>query len=835
MFSRAWRRLRATPIFTSFAVASLALGLGVTSAIHAVVSSLTETGIATPVADRVGLVVGSDPLDASRLSWRSVLSRGDLADLRLGCTHAQDAAASARFAQSLVTAALAEVVTAEAVTGNYFHLLEIEPARGRLLQPADDTAPSRIAVLSHQFWQTRFGGDESALGSVVRIAGEPFEIVGIAADGFSGLTDRIQSATALWVPLAATSMFSSHASPPADSGDRRRRQLSVLIPIDHGATLEAVSAEVHAVGERLDAAHPIDLRASTDSAPQRIARSWSVRSITEVNDAADRTMARAETIVMAIVAMVLVVACTNLANLVLARGTGRQHELAVRRALGASRSRLVVQELAETGLLAALGGVGAYLVARLLMLWFASASLPISESLIVQVRPRFDVVTVVAAALLLLLSLAVFGLWPALQVTRGSLREALSGESGATGQLRWRAKRRLIAIQVAISVAFFLIAAFAVRMVVGERTGSSGIDLDRLVVGLVNFRLPPWDEPQARDAIERVTAAAVAEPTLSGAALSSGMPFGTNYTPFAELSRPDEPFAPGRRYTHAALLAATPSIFTTLGVPILHGRAFDARDAQAGEPVAVLSAHAARQVFGMTDATGRILLVRHGASQGDVERVSTVTVIGIAGDTDTQHRYSRELGAIYRPLAQHYEPLLTLIGRTNGDPGQAIGALRALARRADDDLVVDRPATAAMALTGAFVLMNVVSRAAGGLAVLALLLAMAGLFGVLSHLVARRTREMGLRMALGADASRIRRVVIADGLRPVIAGVILGLLLGVIGRLLLRAAYANPISAPDFIVFGLAPIPIIAAAVLACYWPARRAARVNPNEALRDL
>jgi hypothetical protein len=232
---------------------------------------------------------------------------------------------------------------------------------------------------------------------------------------------------------------------------------------------------------------------------------------------------------------------------------------------------------------------------------------------------------------------------------------------------------------------------------------------------------------------------------------------------------------------------------------------------------------------------GRPVALRAGLNMTDRGESTVLTVIGIAADTDTQRRYSRDAGAVYVPLTQHYEPLLALIGRTPGDPARVLPVLKAVARQADPDLVVDRPATGAMMLTGAYVLIGVVSRTAGALALLALVLAMAGLFGVLSHLVARRTREMGLRMALGAEPARIRRLVTGDGLRPVLAGVVVGLFVGVLGRFLLAAAYNSPPAAGDLLIFALAPLPIVAAALVACYWPARRASAVDPNVALREL
>ncbi len=208
---------------------------------------------------------------------------------------------------------------------------------------------------------------------------------------------------------------------------------------------------------------------------------------------------------MAIVGLVLVVACTNLANLVLARASSRQHEMAVRRALGASRARLVLDELAETSLIAAFGAIGAFVVARSLIVWFSSASLPISEAMVVQIDPRVDLATVAIAAGSVLASLAVFGLAPAIQVTRVPLRPQLATDGGPSGHLRWRARRRLIALQVAISLSFTLIAAFAVRVAVGERLRSSGIDVDRLAIGLLNFRLPPWNQARALEAIDRLS------------------------------------------------------------------------------------------------------------------------------------------------------------------------------------------------------------------------------------------------------------------------------------------------------------------------------------------
>jgi ABC-type antimicrobial peptide transport system permease subunit len=299
-----------------------------------------------------------------------------------------------------------------------------------------------------------------------------------------------------------------------------------------------------------------------------------------------------------------------------------------------------------------------------------------------------------------------------------------------------------------------------------------------------------------------------------------------------ELTTPDKPFGPGHAdYEDAPLVAATPSVFDTLGVSILRGRPFDARDVTGATPVVVISERTARNLFGSIDVVGRPCLFR--SYVRPQARIEQVTVVGVAADTDTQRRGSRRLGTVYVPLAQHFESLLAFVGRTTGDPADLIEPMRSLAQHADPDLVLDHPGTATLVVTGRSVLIGLVSRLAGGLAVLALTLGMAGLFGVISHLVARRTRELGMRMALGAPPARIRTMVLRDGFEPVLSGIIMGYLVAIAVRMILR--FADQFTLAEAAVFLVAPLPILAATFVACYWPARKASRVDPNVALKEL
>jgi predicted permease len=833
MFRRAWRRLRATPVFTIFSVASLALSIGVTTAIYSLVAFITNRQSNVPNADRIAVVMATDPY-RSRPGWRAALSREDLSDLAAASRRPLEIAASAPFSQTLVDDAVSEIVYGEAVTGNYFQKFDATPVQGRLIQWADDGAPGRVVVISHRLWRSRYGARPDAVGRVVRLAGQPFEIVGVAPEGFSGLNDQAQASTSIWVPLGSASMFPSSAAPRTPP-DRRRRQLTMIVPVP-AEGLAGLSAEMAAISERLDAAYPLAYRLAEQGQPIPRPRAWSLLAFSDVLEESASATARAVGVVMVIVGLVLVVACTNLANLVLARGAGRRHELAVRRALGASRWSLIREQLAETSLLAVFGGIGAFIVMRLLLYAFSATPLPVAQSYVLQLDPRVDAMTLVISAVSLLGALLVFGVGPAMQLTRVSVRSALASDGGSSGQPRWSTRRGLISLQVAISLAFFLISAFTIRIVVAERSRPSGIDIDHLAVGVLSLHLPPWDGAHVRQLVERLTNADVSIEGLESVAVSSGMPFGTTYTPIASVTSTDKPFLPGRdTYVSAPLLAASASIFRTLAVPIVRGRGFDGRDTAATAPVVVISERTARQVFGSTEVVGRELLMRNGINMADATSVKALSIIGVAADTDAHQRDSREVGVVYVPLSQHYEPTLMMVGRTAGDPADAVPKLQALVRRVDPDLVLDRPGPATLVLTGAYVLLHTVSDVAGGLAVLAMVLSMAGLFGVLSHLVAGRTREMGVRLALGAEPSRLRWLVLRDGLSPVAGGVAVGLLIGLLVRQGLSAAYNTPLSTADAIVFALAPLPILMSGIVACYWPARRASRVDPNVALREL
>jgi predicted permease len=527
------------------------------------------------------------------------------------------------------------------------------------------------------------------------------------------------------------------------------------------------------------------------------------------------------------VALVLLVACTNLANLMLARGSVRRQEVAVRRALGASRSRLVREQMAESVLLAIAGGLVAVAIARLILVLAAQQIAPgVQFHLETDLAPG----VLLAGAVAVGLTVLVFGFWPALQLTRQDPRAALVGDTG-TGAIRWRSRRNLIVGQVAISAGFLLFAALCVTAVRRETQHEAGIvDIDRLATARFNVRGLGWDDARSRRAVERVLELASAQPGVDTAAVTSGFPVG--FTWDATLSAGGA-VADRGDLPKASFISATPAIFQVLGLPIVDGRAFDARDAPEAPRVAVISESAARAAFGTTRIVGRHLAIQVLDSSTTTTKPEIVSVIGIVADAPTGGRM-RKRSAIYVPLAQRSMPSVEVVVRTPGDPDHLLVPLRTIVRQADPDLFAERSVTGVYRLDPARWALGGFGDIATLLGLVVLVLAMTGLSGVMTHLVARRTRELGVRMALGASRAGIAKLVLGDGIRPVAMGLAFGIPVGLVGWLAFSPVARLPTSVIDLPILSLVPAVLIGAAMVACYLPARRAANVDPNVALKS-
>jgi putative ABC transport system permease protein len=820
-FRLALRRLRMAPGFTVFAIVSLALGIGVSTAIYSAVRTLfwMPMGIADPARAASWTEAGRS---TPSISWP------DFADIRAQQASFTSVAAARRLFAAVAIGDTVESVFGESVSGEYFATLGVTALHGRILQPQDETAKARVAVVSESFWRTRLHADPAVVGRSFKLGGETFEIVGVARGTFHGVHSFLPGA--VWIPELAVPDKAATGWPARQLTDRGLRSFAVWGRLKPDASLAQAGAEAAVIGQRLDAAFPLrSLSALPGGAPAR--RGWTLRDGTSAGGEADRVDAIGAAVLFA-VAMVLLIACTNLANLSLAKGTSRAQETAVRTALGATRWRLVREQLVESAIVTAGGGLLGLIVLAVMTDWFA-VDLPVAQGMVIHFVPEVSPQVLAASAAATTLALLVFGVWPAVQSTGDDVRSGL-GAGGAATPPKWRLHRNLVAWQVGGSVALLLVAAMCVKVVAATGANDSGVDYGRLALAQLDFAVNGREEARARFLLDQILADARRQPGIDSVSVSTGLPFGVMPPPTYVTSE-QQPFTETRDVgEYANRIAATPEIFTTLGMQVLRGRAFTDRDDAVAPRVAILSEGLARAIFQTTDVVGRGLLLSPRRRLVKSVPPEAFTVIGISKDTDTFMLGRRGNPPLFVPFAQSYASSVTISAHA-ANPSAAVGVLRSAIRKADPELAVSALGTGVAMLSGPYFLLRILAGLASGLGLLALMLAMAGLYGVLAHVVARRTREIGIRIAIGADRSRIFGLILRDGLRPVAKGLALGLGAGIVFRIALRATIVTGISPIDPLVFALVPIPFILAALAACYVPASRASRVDPNVALRDL
>jgi putative ABC transport system permease protein len=821
--THAWRRLAATPAFTVFSIATLALGIGATTAVYSAIYTTVLRPPALEDAERVANLYHRDPRRGGSLPMLA-LSAPDLADYAAGQTSFSALAGWSRFRHALVAGGTSEVVWGEMVGGEYFAVVGIEAALGRTLQPADDRLDApRVMVLGYEYWRRRFGADPGVLGQTVNLGGDLFEIVGVMPARFRGVDAPNVVATAGWVPLSST-----RAPDGQGLHDRERRWLFVKGRLKPGVTMEQALAEFQAVGRQLDLEAPLGGSGSGAllSGRRETRDHWFLMPAANVrmHESTDALAGPLVITMMVAVGLVLLVACTNIANLMLARGSARRHEHAVRLALGASRWRLIRAQLVEAALVTVAGGLGAYIVARLVMRQLLTASYEVTSGFVIRFEPEFHSSVALVGVFSTLLALFVFGLIPAMQATRASLRESLASGGPGSVSPRWRGRRNLLALQVTVSAGLVAVALLCAQQLLANARQDSGMDLDRIAFAQVDFGLLRRDEAHGRGVLEEALRRARLLPGIKAVAVSSGLPAGvrTRGVAVERISARNE------------LVAATPAIFQVLGIPIVEGRPFGDRDGVQAPPVAVISQRLAKMVSAEGTAVGRSVTIRRTLWAGEPPSVPrTVTIIGVAADTDTGTVGRRDGGVVYLPFAQHYEGEMVLVARAAASPAALPGRLRQIFQEVDAETAVLQAETGVALTPSGTDVLRVGAIGSGLLGVLALVLAMAGLYGVMADLVSRRTREIGIRAALGAGRDRILRMVLLDAVRPVVEGLLLGLGLGVVLRMTFRPMFVRALPAFDPLIALVVPAAFLACALIAAYVPARRAARVDPVVALR--
>jgi putative ABC transport system permease protein len=807
----ALRMLGKSPVLTAIVILTLALGIGANTAIFGIIQGLLLRPLPVPNPDRITIFAGHLPGDTIGVT---TLSYAHVEDLRKQATDFSDIFAWQIDIGGLSVDQNAHQFVYSTVTGNYFTGLGVKPALGRLFVPSEGEKGGRdpYVVLGYSYWQSTLGGDPSIVGKHALLNGQPVTIIGVTPQDFYGTGFGMNFDG--YVPL---NLNVPDATMPLWT-DRAARGLIVLGRLKPGATLKQARASVNAIAARMSQEYPAtDRDAGIEVTEERFSRP-------EPHVAT--MIPFISGIFLLLAAMVLVLACTNVANILLVRATMREREMAIRAAMGAGRARLIGQMLTESIVLAILGAAGGLLVARWAT-WIVSGMLP-PMKLPIRLDINFDWSIFAYAMGAATVTGILVGMWPAIRAGRTDVNSVLhgAGRSDTAGVGRHRVRSALVVLQVCGSLVLLIVAGLFVRTLTHAQHAYMGFDPDNVL----NVSLDPtqvgYDETRTKSFYHDLKARLRALPGVESVAETTSVPLGT-------VNGGAMVYVEGRQVdaTHTAPVIMTgsvdPDYFTTLRVPVLRGRTFTEQDDEHAPLVAVVNQAMARDLWPGEGAIGKRFSAK--GPQGPF-----MEVVGLAGDGKyTFMGYDHER-FFYVPMLQDPNAFRTLQVRSTLPPDTLENEVQAQVRALDANLPIIDIETMRQSLTGpngTFVF-RVGALVAAAIGVLGLILAMVGVYGVVSFAASQRTHEIGIRLALGANGRDILKIVLQQGIVLVGVGVGAGLVLA----LLLTRTMATllvGVSPTDAVTFVSATVMLAAIGAWACYAPARRAMKLDPVVALR--
>ncbi len=814
-----FRLLVHRPGFAAVAILSLALGIGLNTTLFSVVNAvlLRRTPVVDP--DRLVEIYSSVSPEIPHFtsSYPDYLSILEGADAFAGV-------AGHAFVRGILSSGGKPVLTTgEAVSANYFDVLGVRPALGRSFLPEENVGEGQHAVLviGHGMWQRTFGGRADILGQSVSLSGVPYTVVGVAPAGFSGVLPGFQAD--FWVPAMMVDRLSFgglQATSDSEPGltriqQRGNRWLFVKGRLAKGRTVAEAQAQVETLFARLSKEYP----ATNEKTKGTVMPAAGIR----FHPMLDGYVKAASAVLLAAVGLVLMIACANVANMLLARGTARTRELAVRAAIGASRGRLVRQLLSESLVLAAVGGVLGVLVA----VWATQilASIP-ADALPVPVHfdLRVDRTVLAFAAFVSLATTLLFGLLPAWSASRPALVPSLKADATGEGSVRRRVTLRdaLVVAQLALSLVLLVAGALLTRGLLAARGTELGFDPTPVSALQFNLQMNGYDEARALSFRKRVVAELRAVPGVSAVALASRLPLAPDIN--MEGVQIEGHHQPKDDPTPIDAVGIGPDYSQAVGVPIVEGRGFTEDDVEGQRKVAIVNEAFARRYW-----PGRSAIGQHLYTSGFEKPPHEV--VGVVKDHKVRSVGEGPTPYLHLPVTPSRR--IALVVRTAQPAEAALPALRAAVLRLEPEVIFTEavPATEIAATTLAPTRIGAVLLGAFGS--LALLLAAVGLYGVIAYSVSQRTREVGVRMALGAQRGDVLRLVLRQGARLAFVGVAAGAVLAaLVGRVFSSLLYG--VSPLDPLAHALAATVLLAAAAAANLVPAWSAARVDPKRALRS-
>ncbi len=793
----ALRTLRKTPSFTCVALLTLGLGIGVNTAIFSIVDGVLLRPL--PYQDPARVIAMNE---TTPMVGTVSVSYLDFQDWRAQSHSFSDMAAVSSVGFNLAGIDQPENISGVAVTPNYLSLLGLRPLLGRDFDPSETKAGAApVVLLSYQLWQAKFAGESNAVGRTISLDGRGFTIIGVLPPDYRS-ADKVDVIEPIGVWLTGNSSASERGS---------RGDMLVIGRLAPQASFEQARAEMDGIAARLAHAYP-----GTNDQFGVV-----LQPIRELFVSGLRP---AILILFGAVMFVLLIACANVANLFLMRGAGRTKEIALRIALGASRGRIIRQLLAESFVLAILGGIlglalaaaGINGIARLIPVdRLAGASINLNPMVLL-----FAGVAVVLSAFL-------FGLAPAVQLTKPGVQSELKdgGRTTASGQNRWRAV--LAVAEISLALVLLVGAGLMMKSLYRLLAVDPGVRSDRVLTMEMSLRKSQYDKDITKLNFWQQTAERVrALPGVESVALGTSIPLTGDHAR-ADVTIEGMALPKPGSFPHPDSHTVSPGYAHTLGVPVLRGREFEDEDTENAPPVTMINARMAREYFPKENPVGKRIKFGHPSDPS-----KWMTIVGVVGDTRLYGLANPSRLEIYVPFRQDVPSHMYLVVKSAMDPGALTSAIRAAVRESDKDQAIFGISTMDQLIVNSVSTRRITLILLGLFSTLALVLAAIGIYGVISYSVAQRTHEIGIRMALGAQKADVLRMVLAQGARIAGAGVVIGLAAS-LGLTRLLANLLFSVSAADPLTFVAVAITLILVAMLACYIPARRTLRVDPMIALR--
>ena len=816
---------------TIIAVVSLAVGIGANSAIFSLVNSilLRPRPVVQP-EQLVEVYVGEASQPYQSTSYPSYL------DLRDGNEVLTDLAAYSFRQFKLGGDNHVELIWAEVVSGNYFDVLGVAALKGRMFVPDEGVVPGRnpVAVIGHSLWQRRFNSDPDLVGKIVIVNEQALTVVGIAPPPYTGMVRGL--GIDIWIPAMMMPVLENGGERFLNS--RGNRWLFTVGRLKPETTFAQARARFDLLTRDMQAAHPEEWMRKREStgAVRELFTTVLPESETRIHPGALSTAYAVLALLFVVVNLVLLIACMNLASMLLARAVRRRKEIAVRLALGASRFRIIRQLLTESVLLSLIAGVAGILLA-VWLLYLLTAFMPVlPEGVRVALDLRLDWRVVVYTVAFSTITGILFGLAPALQSSRADVSTVLKNDSSQfTGFYRKsRVRMALVVAQVAFSLLLLIGAGLVLRSLEKVRPTRLGFSTDNILVAPITLEEAKYDRTKGQEFYRQLSARTAALPGVQSVSLAHQVPangLGRSLSGIEIEGYQKQP----NESLHLDSLAVGPNYFSNMKVPVVQGRDFDERDRDGAPCVAIINEVFAKRFFSTAESPlGKRLIKTEGRSEQKIG----CEVVGVIRDNDWQSLNKEVLPFFALASQQLDRKRMTLMLNTTGDPKSLIPAVRNVIRELDPSLAVTDMQTLGDFFSFSLYPFRMLAVVMGACGVMALLLASLGIYGIVSYSVAQRTRELGIRMALGALQKDILKMVILQGMFVVSVGLVLGLLLSLaLTRLLtsslLEMEVVFPIESTDSLTFVSVTVLLALVALFACYVPARRATKVDPIEALR--